>query len=130
MSTIVSSLQQREEAMSSISLENLGRLVHARRGTRGIRDTAKEIGISPSTLSRIENGHLPDLEKFRLVCRWLGVDATAMLGVEPGTKKSRAKPSVTVHFRKKDAIPLETAQALAKMILAAQRAMLAAEERQ
>ena len=31
-----------------------------------------ELGVSPSTLSRIENGHEPDINTFATVCEWLG----------------------------------------------------------
>ena len=51
-----------------MTLENLGRLILKKRGGRGIRAVAKEIGVSPSTLSRVENGHLPDLENYRKIC--------------------------------------------------------------
>ncbi|MYK33314.1 MAG: helix-turn-helix transcriptional regulator, partial [Boseongicola sp. SB0670_bin_30] len=46
---------------TSTSLESLGSLVSEKRGMVGVRATAAVIGISPATLSRIENGHLPDL---------------------------------------------------------------------
>jgi transcriptional regulator with XRE-family HTH domain len=35
---------------------------------------AKQIGISKSTLSRVENGSLPDLITFFKIVRWLGSD--------------------------------------------------------
>lgn len=36
---------------------------------------AKEIGISKPTLSRIENGNMPDLITFFKILKWLGCDA-------------------------------------------------------
>ena len=38
---------------------------------RGIRDVAKEIGTTPSTLSRIERGHNPDGETLAMILKWL-----------------------------------------------------------
>lgn len=37
----------------------------------GLRDFAKEIDISAATLSRIENGKMPDLETYFRICFWL-----------------------------------------------------------
>lgn len=37
----------------------------------GMRECAKEIGISPATLSRIERGKMPDLMTYAKVCKWL-----------------------------------------------------------
>lgn len=99
------------------SLENLGRIVRARRGERGVRAVATEIGISHSTLSRVEQGHLPDLENYQKICAWLGLEVAAVTGI------ARSKSGATVpqvHFRKKRLVSPETAHALAQMILAAQ----------
>jgi len=37
----------------------------------GVRAVSKEIGVSPATLSRIENGKTPDIETLAMVCQWL-----------------------------------------------------------
>ena len=111
--------------MPEPSLDTLGELVVEKRGSHGIRATAAKIGISPATLSRIENGHLPDLENFKKLCHWLEVDLSHILGFSPDPKRP---PIAAVHFRKKQTIPLETANALADMILAAQRALIAKEQ--
>jgi transcriptional regulator with XRE-family HTH domain len=105
------------------TLENLGRLLHEKRGDRGIREVAKEIGISHATLSRVERGHLPDLENYQKICKWLGIDVATVTGIE--SQKIPA-PAAQVHFRKAPTISPKTAQALAQMILAAQ-AMLTAK---
>ena len=39
-------------------------------------DCAKSIGISTATLSRIENGNMPDLLNFFKVVKWLGNDGS------------------------------------------------------
>lgn len=103
-------------------LDRLGELLAERRGSQGLRATAAEIGISPATLSRVEQGHLPDLVNFRKICRWLDEDPSELLGLRD------ERPVAAVHFRKKRTMKVETAKALATMILAAQRAMLARDE--
>lgn len=111
--------------MSKISLQTLGRKLAEKRGERRIRETAKEIGISHATLSRVERGYLPDLDTFSKVCKWLEIDPGEVLGVKT---ESRAMPVAAVHFRTDQALKPETATALADMIMSAQRAMMAMEK--
>lgn len=101
------------------SLENLGRLVRDKRGDRGIREVANEIGISHATLSRVERGFLPDLERYQKICKWLGVPIQSA-----GNEKQKLTQEIPqVHFRKKLTVSPETAQALAQLILTAQAAL-------
>ena len=102
------------------SLRTLGRLVAEKRGKVGIRATAREIGLSPATLSRVENGQMPDLANFTKICRWLEVDPARVLGFEPDTL---GRPVASVHFRSQAAISLPTAGALQELIIKAQRMM-------
>jgi len=87
----------------------------------GLREAAKLIGVSPATLSRIENGKVPDLDTFSKLCKWLEVDPGNVMGITP--RKQDGENQVRVHFKKDDAVHAETAQALAAMIMAAQRAL-------
>ena len=107
----------------SPSLASLGRIVAEKRGKVGIRATAREIGLSPATLSRVENGRMPDLENFTKICQWLGLDPARVLGFDP---QSLGRPVASVHFRSQATQSLETARALQDLILEAQR-MLEAE---
>lgn len=108
-----------------MTLQTLGPKLLERRGDRGIREVAAEIGVSAATLSRVERGYLPDLETFRRICEWLDLDPGEVLRVKPATAGT---PVAAIHFRKDQLLSPKTAQALANMILAAQRALLAAEE--
>jgi transcriptional regulator with XRE-family HTH domain len=40
----------------------------------GVREAAKEIGISAATLSRVENQRLPELVTYNAICNWLSLD--------------------------------------------------------
>ncbi len=104
----------------TLSIENLGRKIAERRGTIGVRAAAKEIGISSATLSRVENGNIPDLATFAKICNWLGEDPNRFLGMQPA--KDRVE-TASVQFRKKDATSIDTATALGDMILKAQTAL-------
>lgn len=39
-----------------------------------IRAAATEIGTSPATLSRVENGRLPDVKTFAAMIAWAGIN--------------------------------------------------------
>lgn len=111
--------------MAKIALHTLGHLIEEKRGGLGIRATAKKIGISPATLSRVQNGKMPDLETFRKICNWLEIDPGEMLGTR---HTQHSPPLATVHFRKDDAVEQETAESLAELILHAQRALRAEKQ--
>jgi transcriptional regulator with XRE-family HTH domain len=112
----------------SLTIDDLGRLLAAKRGSRGVRAAALDAGVSPATFSRVENGHLPDLQTFAKLCKWLSRDPREFLGMEL-TRSSAPKESRTVvHFKKKRTVKMETAKALGELILAAQRALLAQED--
>lgn len=106
----------------SLPIEELGRLVVAKRGSRGVRAAAADVGIGSATLSRVENGHMPDLETFAKICRWLGRDPREFLGLDRETAEA---PHSVVQFRKDRTVSRETAVALGELILAAQNAMRA-----
>ena len=113
--------------MARLTLAMLGAMVREKRGSRKLRETAKEIGIGPATLMRIEGGRVPDLQTFGKVCKWLDVDPRPFLGMKPekDTEAVHEEPGiyqVSAHLRVDQAPKPETVTALAKMILrAAQR---------
>jgi len=98
--------------------KDLGQLLQRKRGSMGVRAAAGEIGISPATLSRIENGRVPDLETLKKVCAWLGVDPATYFGASAKPQTTSA-PDVQVVFRKDRVVSPKTSQALAKLIQAA-----------
>ncbi|MEQ8255046.1 MULTISPECIES: helix-turn-helix domain-containing protein [Roseovarius] len=89
-----------------MELGDIGNLLARRRGNMGVRAAAREIGISPSTLSRIENGHVPDVATLEKVCAWLGEDTSKFTGVG----------NLQIAFKNKKALPPRTAQSLATLI--------------
>src|SRR5580693_2504550 len=102
-----------------LPIEELGRLITVKRGGRGVRAAAADVGISSATLSRVENGHMPDLATFAKICKWLDKDPREFLGFD---KSEESAETAIVHFRKKKAVSRETAIALGELILAAQSA--------
>lgn len=106
-------------------IEALAERIQQHRAGKGIREAAKEVGVSPATLSRVENRKVPDLETFSKICAWLGDDPAVFLGIPNTATASTARAQV--HFKKGTAIEQDTAKALSEMILLAQRALMAEE---
>lgn len=104
----------------ALPIEELGKKIAARRSGTGIRAAAAEVGVSPATLSRVENGQMPDLETFSKICTWLKIDPGEFLG----TKREEHRPPVVI-FRKDQAVSPKTAMSLAKAIIATQEALRA-----
>jgi len=111
----------------ALPIAELGRLITFKRGALGIRAAAAEVGVSQATLSRVENGHMPDLETFAKICKWLERDPREFLGL--GVRDSEPQPrKAVVHFKKNKTVAVETAAALGELILAAQRAIQARDD--
>lgn len=106
--------------MHSLNSALLAEMIKAKRGKSGLRETATEIGsISAPTLSRIENGNLPDIDTYFRICKWLDVptDYFAMKANKDSEKKSTdTKQEVIAHLRADKTLPPSTAQALIEMI--------------
>lgn len=109
-----------------MTLLRLGALLRERRGGRGVRDVAKEIGISPATLVRVEGGRQPDLLTFKRICEWLKVDPAEILGISVPTSNQTAPtesapPEATFHSRADQTLPPGAATDLGQLILCAHR---------
>jgi transcriptional regulator with XRE-family HTH domain len=119
--------------MARLTLEQLGPLIKKRRGDRGLRQVAAEIGISAATLSRVETGKQPDLDSFTKICTWLGVDPGEILGYK-GTGKtdntaSRSSQTVMLaHFKAGKTMSPKTAQHLGALILSIHQAAVAEDD--
>jgi transcriptional regulator with XRE-family HTH domain len=112
--------------MDEIRIKRLSEQIQLRRAGKGIREAAKEVGISHATLSRVENGKIPDLDTFGKICVWLGEDPAVYLGIRPVVGAIGAT-TARVHFKKGVTIRPESAKALSEMILLAQQAFLEEE---
>lgn len=104
---------------AGVNTAKLAALVRAKRGDLGLRAAAKQIGeVSASTLSRIEQGRVPDLDTFFRLCRWLGVSADDLAPGSRVTQISEKTPAeeVEVYLRADQALPPETVDALVRMV--------------
>ena len=107
-----------------MNIDALAERIQQRRLGKGIREAAKEVGVSSATLSRVENGKVPDLETFGKICAWLGDVPAVYLGLRP---QVTTPPRAQVHFKKGNAIEQDSAKALSEMILLVQKALLEEE---
>jgi transcriptional regulator with XRE-family HTH domain len=117
---------------SYLAIKELAALVKAKRGKRGLREVAKEIGdISPSTLSRIEAGKMPDLDTFIQLCNWLEIKPDEFFSSStpqedhnlPVTSGMSTPEIIEAHLRADRELDPDTAEALADMVKAAYNAI-------
>lgn len=101
--------------MHSIDIQALSAMIKSKRAKRGLRETAKEIGdVSVSTLSRVENGNLPDIDTYLKICKWLEVPMD-FFNTSP-TKQDSTKQKVVANLRADKTLPKDVAEALIKMV--------------
>ena len=108
-----------------MTLLRLGALLRERRGSRGVRDVASEIGISAATLVRVEAGRLPDILTFKKICTWLKINPAEILGIPvqqtDDHSSIQAMPEAAVHLRADKELPHTAASDLAELIVFAHR---------
>jgi transcriptional regulator with XRE-family HTH domain len=108
----------------------LGKLLKDRRGSKGIREFARELDVSSATLSRIERGQLPDMVTFSKICRALRLDPAELMDIpKPSKEPAASSPErdpfeigvPAVHLKADQILDQEAASDLAALILAAQK---------
>lgn len=65
------------------------------RGDKGLRAFARKIGISHSTLARLEKGEIPNVKTIATICARLGFDPAEML-LEWNTKKPKPRLKIRI----------------------------------
>ena len=100
-----------------IELNELSRMIRTKRGPLGLRKVAKDAGVSASTLSRVEQGKVPDLDSFIRICNWLEVSTDYFTkNKNKGSEKEATRTIIFAHLRADRTLEPETAEALVKMI--------------
>lgn len=107
----------------SVDVRKLAAAVRKKRGERGLRAAAVEVGgVSAATLSRIEQGNLPDLETFVALCRWLGTSPDEFLPTDASMRPAAAGTKadtpaiIAAHLRADRTLSPKTAEALSVMV--------------
>ena len=95
----------------------LAERLKAKRGKRGLREISEEMnGIGIATLSRIENGKIPDIETFFAICHWLQVSPSEFMKKPDGDTTTDAIDEVEGHLRADRNLDPELAHALAELM--------------
>ena len=108
---------------AEINLARLGAIIKSKRldDELGLRDAAKESGLSPSTLSRLERGigSSPDADTIAKLSKWLNIAVGKLIFEnEPEYDKPHDLTTpefVEVHLRADKNLSAETANSLAQM---------------
>lgn len=90
-----------------------------KRGKMALRDAATEIGdISAATLSRVEQGNLPDVLTFIKICNWLqvSVDSFVLNETKNDSITYSEKDKIVYQLRSSKTLPAETVNAIVTMV--------------
>lgn len=92
-------------------VRDLGARSKAQRESYGLslRQASAEIGVSFNTLARVERGHLPDLQNYQRIVRWLGLAGDE---VQPESTPD----TVARHLKTDPALPPDAAKRIADIV--------------
>ena len=71
--------------IATINTKDLAKMVKTKRTIDQdipLHEAADSLGISTMTLSRIENGTMPDLRTYAKLCKWIGVELDKFVKVK------------------------------------------------
>jgi len=107
---------------STLNTELLASMIKTKRGKMGLRDTAIEISnetgktISAATLSRIEQGNLPDVETFIKLCQWLNVSTDEFVATHGPKKEITEKDKIVYQLRSSQELDSDSINAMVAMV--------------
>lgn len=102
---------------STLNTELLAGMLKSKRGDKGLRAIADEIeGVSFTTLSRIEQGKVPDVDTFIRICKWLNVSTDTFIQSNSKKKQVSTKEQVVAHLRAERELSKDTVNMLIRMI--------------
>lgn len=102
---------------TTLNTDLFASMLKDKRGDKGLRTVADEIGgVSAATLSRIEQGKIPDVDTFIKICKWLNVPSDSFIVGEQKKKVISSKDQVVAHLRADRELSRDTVNMLIKMI--------------
>ena len=102
---------------STLNTELLATMLKSKRGEKPLRTVAEEIGeVSVPTLSRIEQGSIPDVATFIKLCKWLHVPADTFIISESGSNATSIKEQVVASLRAEKDLSPDTIKMLIHLI--------------
>jgi transcriptional regulator with XRE-family HTH domain len=107
---------------SEVNTQELAALVQRRVARyQNLQAAAKEAGVSPATLSRVQRGHAPDADALVALARWLQTPIESVLHNPPSVDQRRQVPTfdkVEVHLRADPRLSPQAASRLADVFRA------------
>ncbi|HAO09291.1 MAG TPA: XRE family transcriptional regulator [Chryseobacterium sp.] len=102
---------------STLNTELLAGMLKNKRADKGLRTVAQEIGgVSFATLSRLEQGKVPDVDTFIRICKWLDVTTDTFIIGDSKKKSISTKEQVVAHLRAERELSKDVVNMLIKMI--------------
>jgi len=102
---------------STLNTELLAGMLKSKRGKKGLRAVSEEIGdVSFPTLSRIEQGKIPDVDTFIKLCKWLGVSTETFIVNSSENQPVSNHQQVVAHLRADRELSPDTMEMLIRMI--------------
>lgn len=102
---------------TTLNTDLLAGMIKDKRGKKGLREVSAEIGsVSPATLSRIEQGKIPDVDTFINICKWLEAPTDTFIIDNSSAKIKSNKDRIVAHLRAERELEPSTIQMLVKMI--------------
>jgi transcriptional regulator with XRE-family HTH domain len=100
-----------------VDIDQLGNLIRKRRKKLGLnlRDVAAETEVSFNTLSRVERGQVPDLNTFRKLITWLGLEPARFFELSR-TRFESTPEIVAEHLRNDPFLPKQAAERIAGIV--------------
>jgi transcriptional regulator with XRE-family HTH domain len=89
-----------------------------KRADKGLRVLANEINVSAATLSRIEQGKVPDVDTFIRICKWLNVATDTFIAEASNSINDvvSSKDQVVAHLRADRELSKDTVEFLIRLI--------------
>lgn len=98
-----------------LDITRLSEMIRTKRGENGYRKASKIVGLSASTIEKIEKGRSPDLESYFKLCNWLGVSVD-YFRIRDEEKSYSHKDSIIQLFKSDTFLDRDVANALVKMV--------------
>jgi transcriptional regulator with XRE-family HTH domain len=102
---------------AQLDTDKLAHAIRSKRGNQALRTAAQEIeGVSFTTLSRLEQGHVPDVDTYVNICKWLGASTDSFLTESTSAPSQMPHQKVEALLRADPVLPRDVADALIKMV--------------
>ncbi len=114
-------------AETTIEVAALHSALERQRAARGIswREVASELDLSPSTFTRLAQGHRPDVDAFATMLSWLGLEAKEFMTPAPDETAGREPlMALSAALREAEGVSSEQAEALEEIFGAAYRSIV------